>query len=198
MGKVDIKSTQKKTIQKVKLWQVDTVQMKITYLQEGVLHDMRIAEVKAIYPCSQSRHMLVFNNPRRPQIIVGDQTITNYAAICDFVQSEPANQADSLLLLPQEVKSPKVDSVLVTPPIQPQAIKPTTAVIDSTLKDNRYDTIVRPNAVRVRIIVVSQTTKALVYRRHDNPTGPVYYVNPNTILQTTRRLNGLTFIQNYN
>ena len=51
MGKVDIRSTQKKTIQKVKLWQVDTVQMKITYLQEGVLHDMRIAEVKAIYPC---------------------------------------------------------------------------------------------------------------------------------------------------
>lgn len=193
LAKVDIKPREKKSIRKVQLWQVDTVQMKISYLQEGILHDMRMTDVQAIYPCSQSRHMIVFNNPFRPQIVFADQNITNYAGICDFVYSIPANEADSLLLVPAADTTPSPDTLRINMSAKKS---PPEVTEDSSLSNGRYDTIVRPNLTRMRIIIVSQTTKALVYRRYDNPYGPVYYVMPSTIRQTYRRWNGLTFIQN--
>lgn len=196
LGKVNLKPKGKRVKQNVQIWRIDTLAQQITYQYEGVLHDISTAEVVAIYPCNQSKHMVIFGFSSAPRIVFADQTISNYARICDFVYSVPVNKEDSLYLLLKGENAPTMATLASTETADSLLKKPAISKNDSNNSLPRYDTIIRPTSVKVRIIIINQTPKILVYRRYDNPSGPIYYVNASSFVMTEQRENGQTFFQN--
>jgi len=84
LGRVDILTKRGYYLKHSILWHLDTVRNVLTFKYQGVLHDLYVTDIQALYSCELSRHMIILSKHQAPKVVYSDQGAGDIAKICDF------------------------------------------------------------------------------------------------------------------